>query len=226
MSRSAGVHLFICSRGQTLPRWRDAFGRQARAAALTPQGLSKEIPQAAVVWFRLEPGVPVAEQLARLPAGLSQLPLVVMSDLPGDEEALLALGNGAKGYCNTHAAPGVLQQIAAVILQGGLWIGESLMRRLLRATAVLPPVAAEPSAPRSGGSLEWAARLTKRERAVAEAVAGGASNKEVARALRITERTVKAHVGAVLEKLGVRDRLQLALVINGRLSAGVPVSSA
>jgi DNA-binding NarL/FixJ family response regulator len=44
----------------------------------------------------------------------------------------------------------------------------------------------------------------------------GASNKEIARQLGITERTVKAHVGAMLEKLGARDRLKLALIINGQ----------
>ena len=51
---------------------------------------------------------------------------------------------------------------------------------------------------------------------VALAVAGGKSNREVAEQLFIAERTVKAHLGAVFEKLGVRDRLQLALRLSGR----------
>jgi hypothetical protein len=51
---------------------------------------------------------------------------------------------------------------------------------------------------------------------VARLIAGGASNKEVARALDIAERTVKAHAGAIFEKLGARDRLHLALIMNGR----------
>jgi DNA-binding NarL/FixJ family response regulator len=50
---------------------------------------------------------------------------------------------------------------------------------------------------------------------VARAIAEGGSNKEIARRLGITERTVKLHVGAVLEKLGVRDRLQVALIVKG-----------
>ncbi len=61
----------------------------------------------------------------------------------------------------------------------------------------------------------WAQTLTEREREVAKAVAQGASNKEIARQLDITERTIKAHVGAILEKLGARDRLQLSLIVNG-----------
>ena len=60
------------------------------------------------------------------------------------------------------------------------------------------------------------AALTKRELEVARLVANGSSNKEIARQLGITERTVKAHVGAVFQKLNVRDRLQLALIVSGR----------
>ena len=50
---------------------------------------------------------------------------------------------------------------------------------------------------------------------MARLVAGGASNREVAEQLSITERTVKAHLSAIFEKLGLRDRLQLSLRING-----------
>jgi len=52
-------------------------------------------------------------------------------------------------------------------------------------------------------------------------VAEGKSNKEVARALKISERTVKAHLSAIFEKLGVRDRVQLVLQLS---SAHVPAS--
>ena len=57
--------------------------------------------------------------------------------------------------------------------------------------------------------------LSEREVQVARMVAAGASNKEIASRLAITERTVKAHLAASFEKLAVRDRLQLALRVNG-----------
>lgn len=57
-------------------------------------------------------------------------------------------------------------------------------------------------------------QLTSREKAVALEVAKGATNKEIARTLNITERTVKAHLGSAFNKLNVRDRLQLVLVMN------------
>jgi DNA-binding NarL/FixJ family response regulator len=60
---------------------------------------------------------------------------------------------------------------------------------------------------------------------VALAVARGESNKEVARNLGITERTVKAHLSVVFEALGVRDRLQLSIHLNGIPQADPPKSS-
>lgn len=207
INKEAPLHLFVCPTGEVLPRWTEAF---PDAIAASPgQGAVGALGAVRVVWLRLRDGAPIADQLAAVPALLRHLPLVVMSDLPDDEEALAAFAAGARGYCNTHAAPPVLQQVAAVMLQGGLWIGENLMQRLLRATAALP-------APAAPVRQDWSAGLTERERQVALAIAAGASNKEIARDFGISERTVKAHVGAVLDKVGVRDRLQLSLVVHGR----------
>ena len=81
---------------------------------------------------------------------------------------------------------------------------------MIRAT--VPAVAAAAaSAPLPGLDT-----LSAREREVAEAVAEGLTNKQVAARLGITERTVKAHLATVFEKTGVRDRLQLALRLSRR----------
>ena len=61
----------------------------------------------------------------------------------------------------------------------------------------------------------WATPLTEREREVAQLAAVGDSNLSIALALGITERTVKAHLKAVFEKLDLSDRLQLALRVHG-----------
>jgi DNA-binding NarL/FixJ family response regulator len=124
--------------------------------------------------------------------------------MPNDLEALAVFASSARGYCNTHAGDEVLSKVAGVVSQGGLWIGESIMKRLL--SAPMPKEALTTN-------TMWASSLTEREFEVAKAVALGASNKEIATQLGITERTIKAHVGAVLEKLQVRDRLQLALLV-------------
>lgn len=194
-----------------LPRWSEAFQAGTAEKINSPRG-NVALSEAGLVWLRLEPELPVAVQIQAFPSHFS---LVVLSDQPSDEEAMAAFSAGARGYCNTHATAQLLSQVATVVLQGGLWIGESLMQRLISATSRFQA---------SAGTAvftpdeSWSNGLTDREKEVARTLANGASNKEIARSLGITERTVKAHVGAVLEKLQVRDRLQLSLVINRRSS--------
>lgn len=196
-----------------LPRWSEAFSA-GRAGKIQTTRANSESSRVSLVWLRLEQGVPVAVQLERLAPSLKLLPCVVLSDRPTDDEALAAFSAGARGYCNTHAAAQVLIQVAAVVLQGGLWIGESLMQRLVSATSRIQAAASVTVSP---VKQTWTEHLTDREKEVAITLATGASNKEIARSLGITERTVKAHVGAILEKLQVRDRLQLSLVVNGQV---------
>ncbi len=199
-----------------LPRWSEAF-QEGRAGKIHTARVGAKFDNVDIIWLRLEQEMPVAMQIERLAPKLRLIPCVVLSDLPTDEEALAAFAAGARGYCNTHAAAQMLIQVAAVVLQGGLWIGESLMQRLVSATSRLQALPSSATTEKNG---DWSKTLTDREEQVARTLAGGASNKEIARALGITDRTVKAHVGAILEKLQVRDRLQLSLIVNGRAKMG------
>lgn len=195
-------HLFISPNGEMLPRWQQAF---AQASAVT--SADGALPVASeFVWLRLRAGLSVAEQVQRARDVAGGAPIIVLSDTPSDDEGMAAFSASARGYCNSHASPEVLRQVATVVGQGGLWIGESLMARLLVGVNRLPARAASPSQ-----ALQE--KLTEREREVALAVSRGASNKEVARQLGITERTVKAHVSIIFTKLAVQDRLHLALRI-------------
>jgi DNA-binding NarL/FixJ family response regulator len=196
-------HLFWSATGEILPRWREAF---SNAQSMSEGAASSKNKQPVMAWIRLAAGRPVDEQVVEARKRLGPVPIIVLSDTPSDQEALAAFSAAARAYCNSHATPEVLLQVARVVEQGGLWIGESLMKRLVQATAGIAPVAPA-SVP------AWESRLTAREREVAQVVASGASNKEVARQLGITERTVKAHLTAIMDKLGVRDRLQLALTV-------------
>jgi len=200
-------HLFISEQGGLLPRWQEAFP-DASGLRLADASLSNATPL--LIWLRLPPSCAVADSLAEVRGKLGDIPCIVLSNIPDDEEGLACFAAGARGYCNAHAAPNALKRVAKVVLQGGLWIGESLMQRLVAATSHLPVA--------TSGPEDWSAKLTRREQTVASAIASGASNKEIARRLKITERTVKAHVSAVLDKLQVRDRLQISLRINGQRS--------
>lgn len=163
-------------------------------------------PGEAVIWLHVagdkpDPALLVQEISALAP----QCPVVVLSNVPGDDEGLAVLEAGAAGYTSSLAIPELLRQVAAVVENGGLWVGAKLLQRLITAMA-------SQSMRLNSNHLD---KLSSREREVALAVAGGASNKEIARQLEISERTVKAHLSATFERLGVRDRLQLSLLING-----------
>ena len=199
------THCFVSETGELLPRWREAF---PNAVGLRFNPTAKLAAPPTHLWVRLPSGKAIAPLLASLRRNFGNLPCIILSDTPNDDQALACFSAAARGYCNTHAVPAFLQQVADVVGQGGLWIGETLMNRLVDATALI--VIDKPADP----AESWAGLLTPREQEVARAVAEGASNKEIARGLGITERTVKLHVGAVLEKLAVRDRLQIALIVN------------
>lgn len=201
------VHCFVSGDGNLLPRWREAYP-SAVARVLGSKVSGGGTPT--LVWIRLPRGVAPAQVLQTVRQSFGETPVVALSDQPDDEEALACFAAAARGYCNAHAVPELLKRVADVVAHGGLWIGETLMQRLLQGTARIPgPVPTE-------APPDWATLLTDRERQVAQMVARGASNKEIARELGITERTVKAHAGAIFEKLDVRDRLQLSLVVNRR----------
>ena len=133
--------------------------------------------------------------------------VVVLANMPSHTESLQALSAGAMGYAHTYSPPQMLKEIRSVVSHGGIWLGQQLLKRLIETSVKL-----------AGNKPEIVEtlleRLTQRERQVALEAARGLSNKEIARVLAITERTVKAHLAATFERLGVKDRLQLALMLN------------
>jgi DNA-binding NarL/FixJ family response regulator len=110
---------------------------------------------------------------------------------------------GARGYCNRYIRPELLIEVVRVVEAGEVWVGEQLMSGLLRAL------------PRTVNAIASddpiLAALTEREKDVIPFIINGMANKVIARELDITERTVKAHVSSILHKMGVNDRMQLAL---------------
>ncbi|MCB1893628.1 MAG: response regulator transcription factor [Zoogloeaceae bacterium] len=203
--------LAICPRAELLARWRKAFP-EGRVLATIPRAPLTVAPSQ--LWLHAD-GIAdpdLGRRVAALVAVCPGVPVVVISTAPNQYRALLALEAGASGFCHALAAPELMQQVATVVAHGGLWVGPELMKRMLGAvTARLDQG--------GGGSVADLSRLTPRERAVATEVSRGATNKEAARTLGITERTVKAHLAAVFEKFGVRDRLELVIALRDPLAA-------
>jgi two-component system, NarL family, nitrate/nitrite response regulator NarL len=200
-------NILISSDEQVCARWMAAFdaapcvtGIDAAAQAAHAQSL---------IWLHLPPSPQRAiDALMRCVAAVTPARVIALADVPSDEQALELMDKGAVAYCHSHAGAPMLQQVATVVANQGLWVGPNLLRRLIRSSlSALPPGSGE------AASLD---ALSAREREVAHAVGRGASNKEIARELLITERTVKAHLSAIFMKMGVRDRLHLALLMRNQ----------
>ncbi|WP_249975727.1 response regulator transcription factor [Vreelandella olivaria] len=195
-------HWFITTDGSLKERWKKAF---PELVASKPDVFIGKAQPNDVVWLST-----TVEGWAELisAAAAQDAIVVVLSYSPNDHEALRSLDLGARGYVHTLAAPEVLKQVALVVTNQGVWVGQELLAKVLGGSFKALQQRGEGDRVLHGEHL---ACLTERERGVALAVARGATNKEVARQLDITERTVKAHLSAIFKKLAVRDRLQLIL---------------
>jgi DNA-binding NarL/FixJ family response regulator len=134
--------------------------------------------------------------------------IFLLSDQPHEEEGLTFLKLGIVGYSNTYISQERLAEAVRVISSGAVWLGQKVMQRLILDSYAR---AKEQAVSNSEKKLE---SLTKRELQIANLIAEGQSNLEIAANLKITERTVKAHLSSIYEKTKTGSRLNLALLIN------------
>ena len=133
------------------------------------------------------------------------LQCVAMSTAPNETEGQAALTAGARGYIHAYSPVKTLERVLTHVAAGEVWVGERLLSRLLSTVSrQLPPV-----------TQGWQNGLTTREIDVAQRAALGHSNQLIADDLGITERTVRAHLSSVFQKLDVADRLMLTLKVHG-----------
>lgn len=130
--------------------------------------------------------------------------IILLTDAPNEKEGVSALKAGAKGYCEKGMPPFLIGKAVEMVQANQIWVGRSVVPHLLEELAALSTHRLLDSPAVSDSRLE---RLTPRERAVACLIGDGASNKEIANQLDVTEATVKAHLTAVFRKLGLSDRL-------------------
>jgi len=138
---------------------------------------------------------------ARLPV---RVLILTAADL--DEHVLAAIGAGAVGFLSKDVPAGELVAAIRTVGAGGAIVAPAILARLLtRLADALPDPAATAAAP----GLDT---LTDREREVLVHVARGHTNAEIARSLTVSETTIKTHVGHLLNKLGLRDRVQAVVL--------------
>ncbi len=130
--------------------------------------------------------------------------VLILTTFDLDEYVYDALRAGASGFLLKDAPPEELVRGVRVLARGDALIAPSVTRRLIEEISKRPSRDVTPSA-----ALE---SLTQRELEVLEHIARGLSNHEIAEELFVSETTVKTHVGRVLMKLGLRDRVQAVVL--------------
>lgn len=146
------------------------------------------------------------EATGRITAGGPDAPrVIVLTTFDLDEYAFAAIKAGASGFLLKDAPPEDLLSAVRTVHSGDAVIAPSTTRRLLEHVAPnLPGL--------SSAGPDRLAVLTEREREVLLEIATGASNAEIAAKLFLSEATVKTHVGRILSKFGLRDRVQAVVL--------------
>jgi DNA-binding NarL/FixJ family response regulator len=155
------------------------------------------------------PGMNGIEATERLTAEHPEVRVLVLTTFDLDEYAFAALRAGASGFLLKDAEPAALVAAIRTVASGEAVVAPRVTRRMLELFAPHLPVHADA---RPGATDPRLAELTPREVEVLRAVARGLSNAEIAAELVLSEATVKTHVGRILAKLEVRDRVQAVIV--------------
>ena len=153
------------------------------------------------------PGTNGIEATALITASLPETRVIILTTFDLDEYAFAGLRAGASGFQLKDSEPSDLVGAIRTVHSGDAVVSPRITRRMLEMFADRLPQDAPGAAAETTVSGP-VADLTEREREVLLAIAHGLSNSEIAARLYVSEATVKTHVGKVLAKLGLRDRVQ------------------
>lgn len=132
-----------------------------------------------------------------------QAKVLVLTTFDDDEYVTQALQYGAVGYLLKDTPPEELAQAIRAVHKGYTQLGPGIGKKIM----------AQITAPHGDRTEGWE-QLTPREQEILQLIAKGASNKEIAQTLYISEKTVKNHVTNILSRLNLRDRTQAAIWAN------------
>jgi DNA-binding NarL/FixJ family response regulator len=148
------------------------------------------------------PGTSGVEATRRVSQIAPATAVLVISMVDDDDSVFAALAAGARGYVLKGASAAEITAALRTVAAGGAVFGAGIASRLLARTP------AQPSGP---ASLSRQHDLTARECEVLDLLAEGASNRQIARSLGLSLKTVQNHVSRILDKLQAADRTQAAL---------------
>ncbi|TXS06711.1 DNA-binding response regulator [Streptomyces sp. col6] len=144
------------------------------------------------------------EATRRIRAEFPGTQVVVLTTFADDESLFPALRAGARGYLTKDAGGDEIVRAVQAVLSGEVGLSPTVQRRLLEQVTAGPLVAGGDG----GGEPEPPDGMTPREAEVLVLIAEGMSNADIARALHISQATVKSHINNLFAKAGLRDRAQ------------------
>jgi DNA-binding NarL/FixJ family response regulator len=168
--------------------------------------LAKERPADVMVMDVRMPELDGVAATREICQGAERPRVLILTTFDLDEYAFAALRAGASGFLLKSAPPEELLYAVRCVHDGHSVVAPSTTRRLIG--RFMPHLPAPDGPPQGPPDL---AELTAREREVLAEVGAGLSNTEIAGLLHISEATVKTHVGHVMAKLGLRDRIQIVV---------------
>ena len=194
----AGVRSILESDPEIEVVFEAANGREAI------DGAQRHRPDVAVLDIRM-PGLDGLGAATEIAATVPGTRVVMLTTFGEDDYIERALGGGALGFLLKAADPRELIAGVRAVSQGGAYLSPDIARR------VIAPYR-EGDRARSAEARDSAAALTDREREVLALLAAGASNAEIGAQLHLVEGTVKGYVSTILAKLGVRNRVEAAVL--------------
>jgi DNA-binding NarL/FixJ family response regulator len=177
---------------------------------------------AVAMCFALRPDVVLMD--IRMPGqdGIEATRSIVAAGLPSkvlilttfdlDDYVYAGLRAGASGFLLKDTQPASLVAAIHTIAAGDAVLAPAATSRLVRQFAATPPPGGDPDPRPADGGTQIKRALTDREQDVFTRIAAGLSNSEIAASLFLSEGTVKIHVGRILAKLGLRDRVQAVVL--------------
>jgi DNA-binding NarL/FixJ family response regulator len=153
------------------------------------------------------PGLDGIAATASITAAGAGSKVLILTTFDLDQYVFAGLKAGASGFLLKDAPPAELLSAVRTVAAGESVLAPSATRRLIDQFAPLLP---DPGRQQEQDAL--LSRLTDRERTVFTQLAAGRSNREIAAELHLSEGTVKIHVGRILAKLGLRDRVQAVVL--------------
>jgi len=181
-----------------------------READMEVVGVAAQVPEALAALSAALPNVVLTELIraeghsqqlfSQLPQCAPGAAAIVFTNSAEEKDVVDAMRGGARGFLHKKAPTTTLLKCVRQVAAGQIWLENQHLEMVLKALR----------SDRRANTSD----LSVREREIVRQLLTGSKNKEIAAALSISEKTVKNHLSNVFDKLGVKDRLELAVMVH------------